>query len=94
MASGATEEERNGRHLEPERELEEADALLRETIGHLSRRYPEHAIGGAALEALRQMGPHLEGALGALAQIEERRRLTYKELSHRRAFKMLSEATR
>jgi hypothetical protein len=63
-------------------------------IRHLSRRYPEQAIGGAALEEMQQMRPHLEGALAALAQIEERRKLTEKELSHRRAFKMLSEATR
>jgi hypothetical protein len=39
-----------------------------------------------------QMRPHLEGALAALAQIEERRKLTDKELSYRRAFKMLSES--
>jgi hypothetical protein len=40
------------------------------------------------------MRPHLQEALAALAQIEERRKLTDKELSYRRAFKMLYEAMR
>jgi hypothetical protein len=77
-----------------ERRVERTHALVQTAIRHLSRRYPEQAIGGAALEEMQQIRPHLEGALAALAQIEERRKLTEKELSHRRAFKMLSEATR
>ena len=79
---------------ELERRVERTDVLVQTAIEHLTRRYPEHAIGGAALKDLRKMRPHLEGALAALAQIEERRKLTEKELSHRRAFKMLFEATR
>jgi hypothetical protein len=79
---------------ELERRVERTDALVQTAIGRLSRHYPEQAIGGAALEDLQQMSPHLEGALAALAQIEQRRKLTEKELSHRRAFKMLLDATR
>ena len=40
------------------------------------------------------MRPHVEEALAALALIEERRKLSEKELSYRRAFRMLSEARR
>lgn len=79
---------------ELERRVERMDALVQTVIGRLSRSYPEHAIGGAALEDLQQMRSQLEGALAALAQIEERRKLTGKELSYRRAFKMLFDAIR
>ena len=79
---------------ELQRRVERTDALVQTAIEHLSRGYPEQAIGGAALEDLQQMRPHLEEALAALVQIEERRKLTEKELSLRRAFKMLFEATR
>jgi hypothetical protein len=79
---------------ELERRVERTDALVQTAIGRLSRGYPEQAIGEEALEDLQQMSPHLEEALAALAQIEERRKLTDKELSHRRAFKMLLEAIR
>ena len=84
--------------IEPSSNLEgtiaRTDALVQTTIGRLSRSYPEQDIGGAALGDLQQMKPHLQQALAALSQIEERRKLTDKELSYRRAFKMLSEATR
>jgi hypothetical protein len=61
-------------------------------IALVSRVYQEQVLGAAALEDLQQMSPHLEGALAALAQIEQRRKLTDKELSYRRAFKMLTES--
>jgi hypothetical protein len=79
---------------ELERSVEGTYALVAELIGRLLRRYPEQAIGGVALEDLQQMRPHLQGALATLSQIEERRKLTEKELSYRRAFKMLYEASR
>ena len=69
-------------------------ALVPELIGRLLRRYPEQAIGGVALQDLQQMRPHLQRALATLSQIEESRKLTEKELSYRRAFKMLYEASR
>jgi hypothetical protein len=67
---------------------------MQTTIGRVSRSYTEQDIGGATLGDLQQMRPHLQEALAALAQIEERRKLTDKEPSYRRAFKMLYEATR
>jgi hypothetical protein len=74
--------------------IERTDALMQATIRRLSRSYPEQAISGAALEALQQMSPHLQEAMAALSRIEERRKLTDKELSYRRAFNLLLEATR
>jgi hypothetical protein len=77
--------------------IERTYALVQTAIVRLSRGsrgYQEQVLGAAALEDLQQMRPHLEGALAALAQIEERRKLTDKELSYRRAFKMLSESRR
>jgi hypothetical protein len=79
---------------ELEHRVERTDALVQTAVGRLSRRYPEHALGGAALENLQQIRPHLVVALAALSQIEERRKLTDKELSYRRAFTMLSELKR
>ena len=74
------------------RDIERAYALVSPAIGRLSRCYPEQAIGGAAPKDLRRMRPHLEGALAALARIEERGDLTGKEPSYyRRAFEMLCE---
>ncbi|MBA2713711.1 MAG: hypothetical protein H0U55_09195 [Rubrobacteraceae bacterium] len=72
-----------------EHEVDLANALVHEAIGRLSRDHSEHAICGAASEDLQRMRPQLEGALTALAKIERHRGLTQKELSHRRAFKML-----
>jgi hypothetical protein len=76
---------------ELEYSIERADALVHEAVLRLSRSYPEHASDKAALEDLQRMSYHIEAAL---AKIEERRELTAKELSYRRAFRMLSEATR
>ena len=86
---GREESEPSG---ELERRVERTHALVQTAIGRLSRGYQEQVLGAAALEDLQQMRPHLEGALAALAQIEKRRKLTEKELSYRRAFKMLSES--
>lgn len=77
-----------------EHEVDRADALVQEAIERLARHYPEHATCEAALEDLHRLRPHFEGALAALTEIEHCRRLTQKELSHRRAFKMLLEGMR
>lgn len=77
---------------ELEYSIERAEALVRAAVGRLSRSRPEHASDGAALEALQRMSYHIEAALAALARIEESRDLTEKELSYRRAFRLLSEA--
>ena len=74
-----------------EREVEQADALVQETIERLSRHHPEHTNNGAALEDLQRLRPQFEGALAALTEIERRRGLTQTEISRRRAFKMLVE---
>jgi hypothetical protein len=79
---------------ELERRIERTDALVQTALERISRGYPEQSIGGAAIEDLQQLRPHLEGALAALVQLEKRRKLTHKELSLRRAFKMLSEVRR
>jgi hypothetical protein len=72
-----------------ERSVERTYALVPTVIGRLLACHPEQAIGAAALEDLQRMRPHLEEALAALARIEEGRDLTEKELSYRRAFRML-----
>ena len=74
------------------RKVERTDALLRTAIGGISRGRTGHAKGGAASEALEGLRPHLDEALGALVRIEEIRDLTEKELSYRRAFRLLCEA--
>ena len=74
---------------EPERRLEAADALLQQTVELLSRRCPPHMLEEAAHDDLVYLSPHLENALGAIAEIERRRDLTEEELARRRAFKML-----
>jgi hypothetical protein len=74
-----------------EYEVDQASTLVRESISRLSQHRHEHTIGGAASEDLRRMRPEFEGALAALADIERCRELTQKELSQRRAFKMLLE---
>jgi hypothetical protein len=78
-----------GQRNEPERKVEAADALIRDTVEHLTRRCPAHLVGAAAREDLLELKPHLEDALAALAEIEGRRDLTDEELARRRAFKML-----
>jgi hypothetical protein len=74
---------------EPERTVEQTDALLCETVERLSRHYPIHLVGAAACEDLQAMRPHLIEALEALADIERRRDLTDKEQDLRSAFRML-----
>ena len=72
-----------------ESEVDQASTLVHEAVRHLLRDYPDHTIGGTASEDLQRMRPCCERALAALAEIERRRRLTQKEFSQRRAFKML-----
>jgi hypothetical protein len=78
----------------PEHRVEQTVALLRDTIEHLSRRCPAHQVGEAAREDLLELRPHLQDALGALADIERHRSLTDEELARRRAFKMVLAARR
>ena len=71
------------------RKVERTDALLRTAIGGISRGRTGHAKGGAASEALDGLRRHLDEAL---VRIEDTRDLTDKELSYRRAFRLLCEA--
>jgi hypothetical protein len=72
--------------------VERVDALMREEIGSLTPAREGHReICGRATEALGRLRPHLEGALVALSRIEEGRGLTERELSYRRAFRMLCQ---
>jgi hypothetical protein len=66
-----------------------AYALLQQTVELLSRRCPPHMLEAAAHHDLVYLRPHLQEALGAIADIERRRDLTDEELARRRAFKML-----
>jgi hypothetical protein len=77
---------------ECERKIDETDALLRQTVEHLSTRYSPHLVGQAARDKLLDLSSHLQEALGSLADIEGRRNLTDEELARRRAFKMLLAA--
>ena len=74
---------------ESERKVEETDALLQETVGRLSRNCPPHLLCDAAREELLELTPHLQEALGALADLQGRRSLTEEEDARRRAFRML-----
>ena len=75
---------------ELESRVRRAEALVRGEIGSLPCANAEHReICGRAAEALGRLRPHLEGALWALSRIEEGRELTERELSYRRAFRML-----
>ena len=77
---------------ELERRVESAEALVRGEIGGLPCGHAEHReMCGRASEALGRLRPHLEGALVALSRIEESRELTERELSYRRAFRMLCQ---
>jgi hypothetical protein len=84
----------NETRREPERKVEETDALLRETVQRLSRRCPPHLLEAAAHDDLVYLRPHLEEALAALVDIERRRSLTDEEVARQRAFKLLLAATR
>jgi hypothetical protein len=74
---------------EPEHRVEAADALLQQTVELLSRRCPRHMLEEAAHDDLVYLRPHLQEALAAMVDIEQRRDLTDEELARRRAFKML-----
>jgi hypothetical protein len=60
----------------------------------LSRNCPPHLLCDAAREYLLELRPHLLEALDALADLEERRGLTDRELAWRRAFRILLETRR
>jgi hypothetical protein len=79
---------------DPERRVEETDALVRETVKRLSRSGDPEVLGASAREDLLGLRPHLEEALAALADLERRRGLTDEELARRRAFRMLLQTTR
>jgi hypothetical protein len=81
------------RRCEPQRRIEQTNALLQQTVELLSRRCPPHLLEAAAHDDLLYLRPHLQEALAALEDIEGRRSLTEEELSRRRAFKMLLAAT-
>jgi hypothetical protein len=74
---------------DPERRVEQTDALLQETVELLSRGCPADLLEAAAYDDLVYLRPHLQGALAALEDIEGRRSLAEEELARRRAFKML-----
>jgi hypothetical protein len=84
----------NETRSEPERKVEETDALLRETVQRLSQRCPPHVLEAAAHDDLVFLWPHLEEAIAALVDIERQRSLTDEEVARRRAFKLLLAATR
>jgi hypothetical protein len=74
---------------DPEWKAEKTNAFLVETVERLSRRCPAHLVGMTALEALMDLGPHLQDALVALTDIERDRDLTDKERGLQHAFKIL-----
>lgn len=77
----------------PEQRVEQAEALVQETVERLSRHCPPHLLEAAAHDDLIYLRPHLEEALAAIVDIEGRRTLTEEELARRRAFKMLLAAS-
>jgi hypothetical protein len=93
MTSHRSGRRRNEDRGDLETRVEETDALLQGKIEHLSRRCPPDLVGMAARADLLDLGPHLQDALAALADIERRRDLTDEELARRRAFKMLVAET-
>jgi hypothetical protein len=77
-----------------EQRVEATDKLVRQTVEYLCRRCPEHLLEVAAHDALLELSPHVEEAIGSLAEIEERRGLSDEELARQRAFTMLLFETR
>jgi hypothetical protein len=73
--------------------VEVAEALMRESVKRLCRRYPSDLLAEAAREDLLELKPHIQGALEALEDIQRRRSLTDKELAQHHAFKMLLAVT-
>ena len=89
MAFVVAEEITSSLRCEPERRVEETDALLRETVVRLARNCPRHLLCDAAREELLELTPHLLEAFGALADLQGRRSLTEEEHARRRAFRMV-----
>ncbi len=89
MAYEAAKEERHDECSCPERKIEVADRLLRETIERLSRDHTAHSVGTAACDSLLDQRSHLEEGLSALSHIERRRDLTDQECSWQRAFRIV-----
>ena len=77
--------------LEQERRVEEAAALLVETLDSLQHCPPDR-MEAAAREALTDLRSHLEEALETLEDIERERELTDRERDFQHAFRMLLEA--
>jgi hypothetical protein len=92
MPYGAPEERRSTPRSEPERRVEETDALLQQSVERLSRNCPPHLVCEAAREELLNLTPHVLEALDALTDIEVQRSLTEEEYARRRAFRMLLAA--
>jgi hypothetical protein len=83
----------NAGQSEHELKVEVAEALIRETVGRLSRLDAPH-LAGAAREDLMDLRPHLEEAIEALEDIERGRELTDRERELQHAFNMLLAARR
>ncbi len=64
-------------------------ALVVETVKHLSRNCPDSLLAEAVREDLLALRPHLQEALKALEDINRLRSLTQEELNQQYAFKML-----
>jgi hypothetical protein len=92
MPYGAPEERRSTPRSEPERRVEETDALLQQSVERLSRNCPPHLVCEAAREELLNLTPPVLEALDALADIEVQRSLTEEEYARQRAFRMLLAA--
>ncbi len=71
------------------RRVEATDDLVRRTVVLLCKGCPPGSLGPTAHRALVNLRPGVQGALGALEEIEERRPLTDEEVARRRAFAML-----
>lgn len=89
MPYDALEQRRSIKYSEPERRVEETDALIRQTVAILSRNCPPHLVCEVARENLLNLTPHLIEALDAVENIERQRSLTEQEHARRRAFRML-----
>jgi hypothetical protein len=82
-----------GREVEQQRSIEEAAALLEDTVNSL-RRCPPDQMDASMRQDLMDLRPYLDAAMEALEDIERRRELTDRERNLQRAFKMLLEVRR
>ena len=82
-----------GRDVEQQRSIEEAAALLEDTVNSL-RRCPPDQMDASMRQDLMDLRPYLDAAMEALEDIERRRELTDRERNLQRAFKMLLEVRR